>query len=376
MHPSPRRRTAVRPFLLLPFAALVLATCTAARTTAGARPARSPAPRQAEYAGYLFTYFTGEGTADGEQVHFALSEGNDALRWRELNGGAPVLTSTQGDRGVRDPFLLRSPDRDRYFLIATDLRMYGNGDWEQVQRTGSRSLAVWESTDLVTWSDQRVVQVAPPTAGNVWAPKAHHDPERDAYVVFWASKLYAEEDPDHTGDTYHRMLYATTRDFVTFSEPQVWHDPGHSVIDSTLVREGDTYYRFTKDERSPDSGTACAKFLTQERSHYLLDPSYELVAEGIGSPALSQGEGPAVFRSNTEEKWYLFIDEFGGRGYVPFETTDLASGRWTPSLDARLPRNSRHGTVLPVTQEEYDRLAAAHPAADAGSPLGPARPVW
>ena len=46
------------------------------------------------YAGYLFAYFTGEGTADGEQIRYALSRGNDPLHWRELNQGKPVLTST------------------------------------------------------------------------------------------------------------------------------------------------------------------------------------------------------------------------------------------------------------------------------------------
>jgi hypothetical protein len=28
----------------------------------------------------------------------------------------------------------------------------------------------------------------------------------------------------------------------------VWNDPGNSVIDSTVIKEGDSYYRFTKDE--------------------------------------------------------------------------------------------------------------------------------
>ncbi|TDC73422.1 family 43 glycosylhydrolase [Streptomyces hainanensis] len=309
------------------------------------------------YAGYLFTYFTGEGTADGEQVHFALSRGNDPLNWRELNGGNPVLTSTLGDLGVRDPFVIRSPAGDRFYLIATDLRMHGDGDWDGVQRHGSRSIMVWESTDLVNWSAQRSVEVAPPTAGNVWAPEAYWDPERNAYVVFWASKVYAANDPDHTGDTHNRMLYATTSDFRTFSEPETWHDPGYSVIDSTVIEDDGVFHRFTKDERNPSSSTPCSKFVTQESSTDLLDPAWDFVADCLGRGALSQGEGPTVFRSNTEEKWYLFIDEFGGRGYVPFETTDLASGRWTESTGYRLPASPRHGTVLPVTQAEYDRLA-------------------
>ena len=94
--------------------------------------------KQPKYAGYLFAYFTGEGTADGEQIRYALSLGNDALHWRELNAGKPVLTSTIGEKGLRDPFVIRSPKGDKFYLIATDLRMYQNssGSWDDVQRHG------------------------------------------------------------------------------------------------------------------------------------------------------------------------------------------------------------------------------------------------
>jgi hypothetical protein len=174
----------------------------------------APAPT---YAGYLFTYFTGEGTSAGEQVYFALSQGNDPTRWRQLNGGRPVLTSTVGTRGVRDPFIIRAPQGDKFYQIATDLRMYGNGNWDQVQRTGSKSIVVWESTDLVNWSAPRLARVSPDTAGNTWAPEVYYDEGLGQYVVFWASKLYSTSDPNHTGNTYNRMMYATTTDFRTFS---------------------------------------------------------------------------------------------------------------------------------------------------------------
>lgn len=67
-----------------------------------------------------------------------------------------------------------------------------------------------------------------------------------------------------------------------------------------------------------------------------------------------------MFKSNTEEKWYMFIDEFGGRNYVPFETTDLDSGKWTQSTSYQLPPEAKHGSVLPLTQAEYDRLLSAY----------------
>ncbi|MFE6622871.1 family 43 glycosylhydrolase [Streptomyces sp. NPDC057740] len=315
-------------------------------------------PRQEALKGYMFSYFTGEGTADGEQLYAALSKGDDPLKWRELNDGKPVLTSTLGEKGLRDPFIIRSPEGDKFYQIATDLRIYGNGDWDASQRTGSKSIMVWESTDLVHWTNQRLVKVSPDSAGNTWAPEAFYDAKLGEYVVFWASKLYDNE--AHSGDTYNRMMYATTRDFYTFSEPKVWIDRGYSVIDSTVIQHDGTYFRLSKDERNNTSSTPNSKFIFEEKSDSLLDLSWDAVAEGIGKGAMNAAEGPLVFKSNTEDKWYAFLDEFGGRGYIPFETTDLASGTWTPSTGYDLPAKPRHGTVLPVTQAEYDRLLRAY----------------
>jgi hypothetical protein len=315
-------------------------------------------PAKEALKGYMFSYFTGEGTPDGEQLYAALSKGDDPLHWRELNDGKPVLTSTLGEKGLRDPFIIRSPEGDKFYQIATDLRIYGNGDWDAAQRTGSKSIMVWESTDLVHWTNQRLVRISPDSAGNTWAPEAFYDSKLGEYVVFWASKLY--DNDAHTGDTYNRMMYATTRDFYTFSEPKVWIDRGWSVIDSTMIQNNGTYYRLSKDERNNTSSTPNSKYVFEEKSDSVLNPSWTPVAEGIGKGVMSAAEGPLVFKSNTEEKWYAFLDEFGGRGYIPFETTDLDSGTWTPSTGYELPARPRHGTVLPVTQAEYDRLLRAY----------------
>ena len=314
----------------------------------------------ADYTGYLFVYFTGESTADGEQIYMALSNGNSALSWQALGGGAPVLRSSQGSRGVRDPFIIRAPSGEGFYLIATDLKMYGSGDWDTAQRQGSLSIMVWESTDLVNWTDERLVRVAPDSAGNTWAPEAIYDDSQGEYVVFWASKIYAADDPQHVGSTHNRMMYARTADFLTFSEAAVWKDPGYSVIDSTVIEVGGVFYRFTKDERSNGSQSPCGKFVMVESSSSLTDTTWNPIAECLGQGTIGQGEGPLVFRSNTEEKWYLFIDEFGGRGYTPFESTDLATGAWSPSTSYSLPASPRHGTVLPVTADEYQRLVDAY----------------
>ncbi|WP_163578971.1 immunoglobulin-like domain-containing protein [Gracilibacillus saliphilus] len=319
-------------------------------------------PEEQDYEGYVFPHFTGEGYENGEQIYFALSEGNNPLKWQQLNDGEPVFTSELGEEGLRDPFIIRSPEGDKFYMIATDLKIYGNGDWNRAQTEGSRSIMVWESNDLVNWSEQRMVEVAPKEAGNTWAPEIFYDDTTGEYIVFWASKLYEDENNRNNGDSYQRMMYSKTRDFYTFTEPEVYMDYGYSIIDTTMIEHDGKIYRFTKDERGyhPEDAPN-GKFIFQEVGDSVLDPNFEMIKEGVGKEQISRGEGPAIFKSNTEEKWYLFIDEFGGRGYVPFETSDLNSGEWTIPEEYDLPDRPRHGTVLPITADEYQALSQQVP---------------
>lgn len=319
---------------------------------------------------YLFSYFTNQRDADGEQVRLARSAGHDPLHWLPLRAGEPVLTWDAGRRGARDPFLLRAAglpgERARFYLLATDMRAHGHDTpafWAQDQRTGSRSIVVWESSDLVDWSEPRAARVSPPTAGNTWAPEATFDEERGEYLVYWASMLYDESDTDHLDDSYNRMLAATTTDFVTFSEPFVWSDPGHSVIDATVVRDGDTWYRFVKDERTPDSSTPAAKFITSERSGDLRAPNWELVAEGIGrslsdSPGAVHGEGPIAVPGDGTTPPHLLIDEFGIRRYLPFVAPSLDSADWRIAADYTMPPGASHGSILRITEAEWERVGS------------------
>ena len=314
---------------------------------------------QGAYEGYAFAYFTGN-SLEGENIYLAASEGNNALDWNELNGGQPVLRSTEGTKGLRDPFIIRSPEGDTFYLIATDLSIGSGTSWGDSVRTGSQYLEVWESHDLVNWTDQRHIKVAPDNAGNTWAPEAYYDDTIGAYVVFWASSLYADTDPSHTGTSYHRMMYATTRDFVTFSTPALWQDQGVSRIDSTVLEADDVYYRFTKDEGA--AGTGCTDII-QESSTELratLD-SWTVLDSCIGRDAgTSAVEGPTAFQANpgdvNGDKTYLFVDEYGGRGYIPLQTADIANPDWKVAPTYDLPASPRHGTVIPVTAAELDAL--------------------
>ncbi|KAF5654096.1 glycoside hydrolase family 43 [Fusarium sp. NRRL 25303] len=332
-----------------------LTLCIATALVNG-NPLRRSASVTDPMSGYVFVYFTGNGRGQ-ESIFLAASKGNDALSWTELNAGQPVLKSTKGTRGVRDPFLIRSAKGDKFFLIATDLHVAETG-WANSTRHGSRYLEIWETPDLINWSAQRHIQVSAPTAGNTWAPEAYYDSDLGKYVVYWASSLWDEDNPDHAGTSYQRIMYSLTSDFVSFSKPVVWQDKDR--IDTTMLKEGDTFYRFTKD--SGTNGTNCVDII-EESSKDLLAPlsGWKVVTGCIGAKAGTHAvEGPAIFKSNPGdvhgEKFYLFLDEFTGRGYVPLETNDISRPNWTISKSFNLPKSPRHGTVVPITQKELDGI--------------------
>ncbi|WP_460573112.1 glycoside hydrolase family 43 protein [Humibacter soli] len=327
------------------------------------------------YFGYLAVHFVETTEPDGEQIYFTLSDGDDPRRWTRLNRGRPVLRSTAGTCGVRDPHIVRSPIDGSFFLLATDMNARRDG-WESATRTGSRAIEIWHSDDLVEWSEQHHVVVAPMEAGMAWAPEAIWDPEKASFLVHWTSSLY--DDSEHTGDPHSLIMRSYTRDFVQFTPPEVWLDPAKDptllggVLDSTVIRHGECYYRFIKGiVAGVDDGHGRPLgdiFAETSRDLSALQTGWRRIASGITYRTTHRQpfEGPLAFRANDESGWYLWADHFGDeeQGYQPFFTTDLDRSAWQPipTSEFRLEPNTKHGVVLPLRGDEWQRLQARYPA--------------
>jgi hypothetical protein len=294
--------------------------------------------------GYLFVTFKGEDTPMTEQIYFALSQ--DGRHWNALNDAQPVLVSTVGEKGVRDPYLLRSHDGKRFYLLATDLSINLNHDWGRAQTAASKSIVIWDSTDLVHWSLPRLVKVAPDDAGCTWAPEAVYDESRKEYLTFWASKT----GNDHFSK--QRIWAAWTKDFVTFEKPFVYIDKPWHVIDTDIVRENDKYYRFSKDEEY--------KSITMEVSTNLLGLWRD--ATNFSLAKVQGYEGPECYRikpaaGGKSSAWCLILDQYSkGTGYQPFVTDNLSQGQFKPGEGFSFPFRTRHGCVLAISADEYQRL--------------------
>lgn len=303
------------------------------------------------YTGYLFVHFIGE-QKDGEQIYFSLSR--DGLHWQDLNDGKPVLYSRIGEAGARDPFVIRSPwqeeGKPKYYLIATDLRIEAGKGWQVAQYEGSRDILVWESEDLVHWNGPAAHTIGVEGAGCVWAPEAIYDADRDAIMVFWASMVKRDGDKEPK----QRIYASYTKDFKEFTEPFVYLERDNHVIDTTIIRVPEGYYRYSKDETTKNIRVDFGKTLEP-------DNFTEIKSETLDE--LFGVEGPEIFRFNDREEWCLIVDRFAtGKGYLPLITDNLAGGNFRILDDKEFfmgETKKRHGGILNLTEEEYQRLSTS-----------------
>ncbi|KAA8833102.1 1,4-beta-xylanase [Bifidobacterium tissieri] len=335
--------------------------------------------------GYLFAHFTGtEQTPDDEQIYFALSR--DGLRWHDLRAyGDPVLRSPLGERGVRDPYIVREPDGRGAFLIATDLSIHHRGgDWatSDAKYHGSTSLVVWHSNDLAHWDEPWLLDVASsiPDAGYAWAPEAMWDERHGHYMLYWATL----SEPDNTIGDPQNMYLATTTDFRSITTPVKWVDRERACIDVTMMRVGDWYYRASAgdgiihiDRASNPYAVSVAPRFSDETGDadswsFVADldaifaPSFNDICGG--KPRSHELEGPELFRFNPSDAvvdgrsmpFGLIADRHAEHdGYIAFRSADLASADatdWAYSDVDFGTLKKRHGTILPVSEQEYRAL--------------------
>lgn len=293
-----------------------------------------------QYSGYLFVYFAGEDNEDGEQVYFAISR--DGLNWKDLNSNKPILISKLGEKGIRDPFIIRSIDGEKFYIIATDLKINGNWDWKRAVTSGSKCIIIWESLDLLNWSEARRIQISKEDAGCTWAPEAIYDTLKDEYFLYWASTV-GEDDFQK-----HRVYCAKTKDFRVFTPPEIYIEGEKHILDTTIIECNDIFYRYSNDDTYGSIVADCVEKLSDRNAKRIPAPVLE-AQKGV--------EGPFVFKFHGENKWCLLVDGNGGRGYYPLITTDLSSGGFTIPLDGyKMPTRARHGSVISITDLEYESL--------------------
>lgn len=267
---------------------------------------------------YMFTSFH---EPANEGLRFLYSA--DGIHWDSVPG--TWLKPELGDSILRDPSIIVG--KDSTFHLVWTLSWRGNTGFGYAR-----------SKDLVHWSDQRRIPAmdSVPSTVNVWAPEWFYDDVNDCYMVIYSScvperkfDLGVEEENNN-----HRLYYVTTRDFETFSAPELLYDPGFSCIDATLVKRGEQdYVMVLKDNTRPNRNLKVA-FAKRPTGPYT----------AASSPFTGfLVEGPSVEKLGDD--YFIYFDDYQNHIYGAVKTRDFAD--FTPMTDSvSIPKGHKHGTIF------------------------------
>jgi len=289
---------------------------------------------------YLFTYFTGNGPG-GEAIRYAVS--TDGYNYRALNNNQPVLDSkkisTSG--GVRDPHILRGADGKTFYMVATDLYVPEQG-WNNY------AMILMKSTDLINWKTTviNIPESYPEEFGDVdrvWAPQTIYDEAAGKYMVYWSMK-YSGAHPDIIYYAY------ANKDFSGFeaAPKQLLYNPtNNACIDGDIIKKDGKFYFFHKSESgAPGIKLAISDKLTEGYTY----PNFDRVDKET-----ERVEGSGVFKLNNSDEYILMYDVYTNGRYQFTKSSDLQHFEVIDE-DISMNFHPRHGTVMPITTEEYNRL--------------------
>ncbi len=296
-----------------------------------------------EKVAFLFTYFTGNAPEE-EQICYALSE--DGYDYTLLNQGLPVIKSDTiaYTQCVRDPHILRGEDGKTFYMVVTDMK--SSLGW-----ASNRGLVLMKSTDLIHWTHSAInfPTKYPKQWKNVtrvWAPETIYDHKAGKYMVFYS--LLTNDGKCN----YDKIFYSYVNDDFTDleGEPQWLFDAGNATIDGDIVynEKDQMYHLFYKQESGRGIFQAVAKNLTDKWQ--MLDGHVEQTNEAV--------EGVGVCKSLDGKSWVVMYDCYGSGHYQFCKSEDLKTFTKVKDTKTRGKFTPRHGTIMPITQAEKDRLLA------------------
>lgn len=301
-----------------------------------------------KYVSYLFTYFTGN-SPEQEQICYALSD--DGYNYTPLNGGMPVIKSDSiALTGcVRDPHILRGEDGKTFYMVVTDMK--SDLGW-----SSNRGMVLLKSTDLINWQHSTVNFPTKYTKKwrnviRVWAPETIYDKEKGKYMVFYSLRTSDNR-------SFDRIYYSYVNDDFTDleGEPIYMFDNGAATIDGDIVfNDADgLYHLFYKSESGRGIYQATATRLTAAPGEK--PGSQWTKLEGHVDQTNVGVEGVGVCKAIDGKSWIVMYDCYGNGYYQFCKSPDLKNFSVVQNTETKGLFTPRHGTIIPITQEEKDRL--------------------
>ena len=280
---------------------------------------------------YMFSSFR-----DNGQDGLHLSYSTDGYNYTALKGDQSFLAPAVGGNLMRDPSISQGPDGTFHMVWTT-------GWWDN-------GIGIAHSTDLINWSAQTFLSVMQdePDTLNCWAPEIFYDNATDDFLIFWASTIPGKfpETDLADDDNNHRIYYVRTRDFVNYSETELFYEHGFNVIDSFVIKDKNKYLMFLKHE---------SKYPVVEKNIRIAYSDFAQGPYSEPSDPITPGwvEGPSITKVGSD--LLLYYDAYTAGEMNGKRSSD--SLNWSDISDQlNFPNGTRHGTVFKVTTNVLDAL--------------------
>ncbi len=287
---------------------------------------------------YLFCYFTGN-EPEKEAINFALSE--DGYNFIPLNSNKAVIFNENGTKGIRDPYIFRGINGG-YFIIGTDMR-------SELGWASNHAMCIWHSYDLLSWEQYPILDMNDylPSSCRTWAPEVFYDKDKEMYMIYWANAQHFTENDERTKTV---MWYSYTKDFRKLeTQPRILYAPpcNKDAIDADIIENNGTYYMYYKDENE--------KYICYVSSDKLTGPYKEPENKNI-TVFEDHTEGCCMYNIKGTDTWVMIMDSYTKGCYVMQQTEDFVNFKKVKKGDYSLDFSPRHGSVLGITDEEYERM--------------------
>lgn len=309
-------------------------------------------------------------TVNSDALHLAYSE--DGLTWNALNSNNSVFTPTIGSGHIRDPYIFRKND-GTFVLLAANFtnsgQYYDLGSHYDLSYWShpSQSIYVAYSDDLITWTNEHLLQVTDGygTDGAVrhaWSPRAIYNKNDRCYDIYWVG-----DDTDGINHVYVTETY----DFETVHDlaSHTLYNPGYSVTGAYIVTDGSKHYLFARDANiNFATGTGgdiqAASIDSYRDGAFSLISSTYITRTSQSTPVYT--ETPCVYQLEDGATWIMIASESNYAGtYACFKTTNISdSSSWVADSSVSIYANGTSyktlaATVTRITADELSVLEAA-----------------
>ena len=323
--------------------------------------AQNPRPADRDIYGWLYCHMSRK----GEFTAFAISR--DGVNFRDLNNGDEVYDTRSLSRiegGARDAFISRAADGKGYVMVTTDMCVANSDQWYNygIDLLRSDDLINWESTTFDfrqgpgIFCDPESPDVYRDYGAicRVWAPQTLWDPDyrwpdgsRGGYFIYYS--LLNEKE-----DTYDRIFYSyADRSFTKLTKPQVLIDWGYATIDTDInyIKADKRFHILIKKEGGkPGIFTTSSKRLTGPYP----EPDEK---DFVNFEGKKKCEGPSAFQLPGEDTWTIaYVEYSSSPSKYRVCKADKYMRHFHSPADITGVADPQHGSFMPITKEEYERL--------------------